>query len=209
MYWQSQNYLYFSIFGIKNTGELTPPDLVRIQVTKSVPNPPQVSVSVQFGQLPVGQWSASDPVTGVFEYTYAVGTAAGLADVIPWTTTSATSAALPNLPASSPLYLSVVAQNGVGISSSTVSQSFQTLADASVAGATSQSDGAVVTVIGVVSAVFQDCCYIQDKFNRTRGIKLLGFGQASEGDTIAVTGSMSTVAGERALQVQTGQELPQ
>ncbi len=157
-YWQQQNYIYFSIFGIENTGESTPPDLVRIQVDKTAPNPPQVSVGVQSGQLPVGQWSASDSVTGIGEYTYAVGTAAGLADVIPWTTTSATSAALPNLPASSLLYLSVAAQNWVGISSPTVSQSFQTPADVSVSSATSQSDGAVVTVSGVVVAVFHDCC---------------------------------------------------
>ncbi len=209
--WQQQNYLYFSIFGIKTTGAFTPPDLVRIQFNTTAPNPPQVSVNIASGQMPSGQWSASDSVFGIYQYKYAVGTAAGLADVVPWTTTTGTAAALSSLPASSQLYLSVTAENGVGTWSPTVSQSFQTPANLTifVSSATSQSDGTVVTVSGRVSAVFQDCCYIQDMSNRARGIKILGFPQAAEGQMITVTGPMSTVSGERVVQAHMGEILPQ
>lgn len=58
------------------------------------------------------------------------------------------------------------------------------------------TDGNTATIGGVVSAVFGDCCYIEEA-DRSRGIKVIGMPGCHEGDTVSVSGTVGTFAGER------------
>lgn len=75
---------------------------------------------------------------------------------------------------------------------------FTPVAANSIANAVSVTDGSRVTVSGIVSAVFSDCCYLQQP-DRIRGIKVLGDLIAYEGETLVVTGKLSTVNSERVI----------
>ena len=116
-----------------------------------------------------------------------------------WTLTEETSVVLDELPAGDALFLSVKSSNPFGYwsnASSTVLAVRCTIGEAMEYG-----DGTAVEVTGVVTAVYSDCCYIQQPY-RGRGIKWQGdVSDFDEGDDVSVGGALITTDGERAIVV--------
>jgi uncharacterized iron-regulated membrane protein len=81
-------------------------------------------------------WSASDPETGIAEYQYAIGTSAGGAEVVFWTSTGTATEVTKtglNLAWGNTYYMTVKAKNGVGAWSEAGVSNGITLSDATPA----------------------------------------------------------------------------
>lgn len=184
---------YFSVFAVKSNGSWTGPDVVYIKKDFTPPTYPNVSVNFTADGRLQATWSAEDPESEICSYEYGIGTTTTHPDVIGWVETSETGAILPELP-SGTLFLLVRAKNNVGMSSavSAVPLTFG-------GGLLAKPDGMRIVAKGTVTAVFADCFYIMlsDAF---RGIKVIGsIDNLSEGATLSVTGTLTTVNGERAI----------
>lgn len=150
-------------------------------------------------------WSADDSESGVQEYQYAVGTSAGAANVVDWTATTETEATINyNVsPSVTKLYVSVKAINaagswsGVGTSSAI---SLATLVDSVAAAKALDNSGMAITIENVyVSAVFDNCFYVQDG-RHGPGIRCEGVCSFAAGAKVNVSGVLGkNAAGERVI----------
>lgn len=187
---------FFSVFAIDSEGHSAPPDLASVSIDRSAPVAPDVQVEVQPRAGVSGAWSGYDPESSIEQYRYAVGDYPGDNSVLDWTYTTDTSAALSGVPPLRQLYLSVQAQNVFGCWSPVGSTVFALTE--SVPEVLALPDGINVGVSGVVTAVFEDCCYVQQP-GVPRGMKVRNAPPCVEGDTLSVSGVLSTESGERVL----------
>jgi hypothetical protein len=190
--------VFFSVFAVKNNGVASEPDIAVVSKDNTAPSTPQVSCSVGPGASVTASWSSVDAESGIYQYRYAVGTSSGGEQVVPWTVTAESGVVLCPLPSGIPLYLSVQAQNPFGLWSPIASSSFRI--DLDVATALGMPDGTMLGVSGTVTAVFSDCCYIQ-QIGLPRGLRVTGCQNCVEGQKLSVSGTLVTTSGERALAV--------
>jgi|GEM_PF-887837 len=198
--WDLQRGLaYFSVFATKADGSYAIPDITDVLVDHTPPATPTINVAAGMNGTVYAQWSTSDSESGVNGYMYAIGKSAGTADIVHWTSTDKTNTAV-STPGSGTYYFSVKAQNQFGIWSTPgyAQVSFPTIT--TISQVLACPDGAQVNATGCVSAVFSDCFYIEDP-SRTRGVKIIGNIFFSEGDTVSISGTLTTIKGERAIRV--------
>lgn len=194
----NRRWVYFSVFGIKDNEEFTQPELAIVKVDISPPLTPSIELSILPNATVNAQWASSDPESEVVLYQYAVGTAPGLDDIKPWTTTDQTQATADELPDGLQLHFSVKAKNLFGFWSAVGSRSFVL---SPISEIIDKPDDTEVSVSGIVSAVFDGYCYIQQE-DRARGIRIIGNFDFAVGDIVGVTGILTTVDGERAIIVE-------
>lgn len=198
--WSQQNPgAFFSFFAVREDGSSAEPDLVNVCKDTTAPSMPQVAVRTEPDESISASLSSTDAESGVYQYRYAVGTTAGDCGITGWQYSTSPSVRLTSLPQDTPLYLSVQAQNSFGLWSEIGSARF--VISTSVTSALQQPDGISVIVSGVVSAVFGDCMYIQER-GKPRGIRVVGTQGHTEGQAVTVAGRMASVAGERVLMSQ-------
>jgi hypothetical protein len=185
---------YFSVFGIRNNGA-TDPEIGYVIVDHTPPTISSLIVNnVSEGQISA-RWTSYEPQSYTYSSQYAIGTSVGSDDVIPWTTIQDDKVAIANLPTDRDLFFSVKSQNAFGYWSTVAAQRFNCgRHDAN--DVVNLPNGTSVLISGVISAVFGDCCYIESQ-DRCRGIKLVGVVDPVEGQNITVSGTITTVNGER------------
>ena len=103
---------------------------------------------------------------------------------------------LTDLPTENDLYFSVKSQNTFGFWSGAETAIIRW--PVTIAGARAVQDGTEVAVTGLVSAVFGDCCYIEQP-DRSCGIKVVGSCTWAEGQEVTLSGVLTTTDGERAI----------
>ena len=198
--WSTSNYVYYSIFGLKSDGSFTPPDIAVVKVDRSPPTNPVVNCTNDPDGTLHAQWSSSEPESQIIQYEYAVGTSPGNDNIRRWTSTTDPQATITGVRPAPNTYVSVRAQNTFGFWSNI--GYVATCAATTIGSAVQRPDGVSVAVFGTVTAVFGNCCYIEDN-NRERGIKILGnLSTYHEGDYVMVTGSLATINGERCINAQ-------
>ncbi len=149
-------------------------------------------------------WSAEDPDSGIASYSYAIGTAPDLEDVVPWTSvgssTSVTKTGL-TLTGGQTYYFRVRATNGSGVVSAVgVSDGIQVAKPVlTIAEAKSYPDGyAVVLSSKTVSARISPAFWIEEN-DRSSGIRVESAMALSAGLKVNVSGMMDTLNGERRI----------
>jgi len=150
-------------------------------------------------------WSGTDAESGIQKYRYAVGTAAGMADVKAWTdagtATSATISGL-SLAVGHTYYVSVRAVNGASLTSAPMSSSGVTVARSvsSVVEAKGLADGEPVCfAASSVTVGFASKFYIEDS-NRVSGIRVESTTSVSPNQMVQVFGTLGLADGcERAI----------
>jgi len=149
-------------------------------------------------------WHADDAESGVVEYQYAIGTAAGAADVVGWTSVGAaasvTRAGL-SLLYDQAYYFSVKARNGASTWSAVGSSDGITTARflPSISAALSYPDGSAVMLVDKpVSAKIGSAFWIQED-DRSAGIKVSDGASISPGTRMTVAGRLGTSGGQRSL----------
>jgi hypothetical protein len=196
--WTSRSYAFFSVFGIKAGRSFTPHDLASVKIDKTPPTTPTVDCWQPPDATTHAQWSSSEPDSSIVQYRYAVGTGSGCDNIRNWTYTTDTSVVIAGLPIRTTFYVSVKAQNTFGFWSDAGSTAVPGIVSA--ANVLTEQDGYRVATTGIVSAVFGDCFYLQDPVG-TRGIKVLGnVSEFHEGHSATVSGTLTTVNGERCIQ---------
>ncbi len=183
--------------------------LFTFQFDSSAPDAPAVSDDGDYSGSATrlhASWFATDPDSGIAEYQYAVGTSAGAADVVDWTSAGAEAEAVisipdPGMAAGTTYFISVKAVNGAGAASPPgSSDGIQLAPDAgTISAAKALADGSPVGLVGkVVTASFNAGFYIEES-NRTSGIQVLGPGPG-QGALVTVGGTVGVNAlGERAI----------
>lgn len=151
------------------------------------PRAPAVTATHQPDGTILAQWTSPDVV---LDYRYAVGSAPGANDIQDWVSTTDTSATIAGLAGCS-VFVSVESRASASGTWSTPGSALASSAAISVAQAHTHQNTDRITVTGVVTAVFGDCCYIED-LNRGRGIKVTGnISSFHERDIVTVTGQIS------------------
>lgn len=194
--WANRAYVYFSIFGVRPDSTYTPPELAAVKVDVVPPATPLVTATTDGNGTVSAQWVCATSQTQIAQYQYAVGSQPGGCDLKEWVVTIYTSASIPALPVGASGYVSVVAINHFGFRSTYCSSKFAIIpATEKIAQALAKPENQVVTVCGVVSAVFGDCCYIEAA-DSTREIKLMGnIAGYKLGYQITVTGALGITNG--------------
>ncbi len=163
-------------------------------------------IFVQPGQPISCSWSAVDPETGIAGYSYAVGSAPGLADLIGWTSVGLSTSMSRSdiiLAVGQCCYVSVRASNQVGLTSSGVSDAITCVAGDNshlIGEAKKRPEGTSVYLPGkVVTAVFADCVFIEEP-NRSAGIRcLVGSSDLQVGSLVNALGTVRIENGEKVL----------
>ncbi len=201
--WTNRTYVYFSVFGIKSGSAYTPPDLVALKVDTLPPAAPRVSVTNGITEDINVSWTCSTPQSQIAYYEYAAGTAPGGCDLKGWSSTTDAQICINCLTPGTSGYVSVKATNNYGVCSVCGSAKFSIgPAATTFSQILTQSDNRRVTVHGIITAVFRDCCYVQS-IDQPRGIKLIGdIGGFRLGDRVTATGLLGTEKGERFVTVQ-------
>lgn len=178
--------------------DLTPPTTPVVTVPSATLSP---------GDPFSASWSASDPESMVAEYTYAIGTTPGGADVAGWTSAGIETSMSRDdliLEGGKSYYVSVKARNPaqrwseVGVSRSVTlvaAVNFGRVGELKSAG-----DQQGVSLPGkTVAAVFADCFFIEEE-DRASGIRCFeGATTLKAGDVVDVWGDLETISGERCL----------
>jgi hypothetical protein len=181
-----------------SAGDTTPPTTPAVTIDREILTP---------GMTIYCSWTASDPESGIQYYSYAVGTQPGYDDAVAWTNIgSSTSTVLQSLQLEQgrSYYVSVAATNWASLTSGAgASQPFtivSTAADNAIGWAKQRSDGTAVHLQGkVVTAVFEDCVYIEE-LTRASGIRCAIFGSSLKpGAIVDVSGAMGTRYNERVV----------
>ncbi len=201
--WTNRAYIYFSVFGVKSGSAYAPPDLASLKVDTVPPAAPCVTATAGANGTVDVNWTCSTPQTKILYYEYALGTTPGGCDMKNWTSTIGRQACINGVVAGMTVYVSVIARNVFGVYSACGSSKFSTApAVAPISQILTQPDNQMVTVKGVVTAVFSDCCYVQ-AIDQPRGIKLVGnISGYKMGNSVTVTGMVRTTKGERFVTVQ-------
>ena len=194
--WNNQNYLYVSVFAIKQDGSYSDPDITFLKVDKLPPQMTTLNVAVNNDASISANWLAADSISGVYGYEYKIGTDQNKGDIQPWTFTTDTSITLSNIVNNSQAYISVRALNPYGFRSPSISQ--QIAQYSSIANVHKLADKSNIAITGNVSAIFGNCFYLEQA-NRMCGIKIIGKTNCSLGQQITVSGCLSTVNGERVI----------
>ena len=194
----TSNYLFFSVFGLRSDESCSAPDIAFVQIDKTPPTTPVVTACRETNGTIAAQWTSSETDSAIAQYRYAVGTSSGDSSIKQWTATTSTSAQISGIPAGTRVYVSVMAQNQFGFWSACGSTSVAMRAGITdVVGLRDETD---VCVSGLVTAIFSDCYYLQDPVG-ARGIKVIGNASGLHlGDQVTVTGTLTTVNGERCIQ---------
>lgn len=183
--------------------------LFTFQFDASAPNAPEVFDDGDYSGSKTklhAAWVASDAESGISEYQYAVGTSAGAADVVDWTSAgNATEAVItipdPGMALGTTYFVSVKAKNGAGAWSQPGSaDGIQLAPDAgTISAAKALENGMPVGLANkVVTASFDAGFYIEES-DRTSGILVMGPGP-NAGALATVGGVMGVNAlGERAI----------
>lgn len=197
MNWPVQGNLYLSVFSIAANGSYSPPDLIVIRPDKTSPITPVVNITIKEGRSVQTDWSSSDPESAIYDYQYSVGTSEGANDIIGWTSTTGNSVQidLPQTNGTNKYYANVKARNVFGYWS--VIGSKPIIIPLSIPQALSKPDQTPITIKGIVSAVFADCCYIQEP-DMPSAIRVIGV-QLIAGLEATVSGRLTTVNGERTI----------
>ncbi|MGI6294977.1 MAG: N-acetylmuramoyl-L-alanine amidase [Armatimonadota bacterium] len=154
-----------------------------------------------------GVWYASDEESGIAEYQYAVGTSAGAADVVNWTSAGDAMQADISIPGQGlqtgvTYYISAKAKNAAGLWSAVGSSDGINLAPAvsTIAEAKLLPNATPVALVGKrVTASYMSGFYIEED-NRTSGIMVLSDMPPARGSVVTVGGMMGENAtGERAI----------
>lgn len=189
---------YFSVFGNRANGA-SDPGIAYVVVDSTPPTTSSLVVTpVSDGQVNA-HWVSSDPQSSIYSSRYAVGTSPGSDDILPWTDIQDDQVTITNLPTDKDLFFAVKSQNVFGYWSPTVSKQFN-CALHDPRDVVNLPDGSSVLVSGIVTAVFEDGCYIESQ-DRCRGIKLVGIVNPVEEQQITVGGTITTVSGERIVVV--------
>jgi len=195
--WVNRHSLYFSVFAIRSDGANSPPEIVAVATDRTPPAAPTVTPTVVGSGVVEASWTASDVESGIAAYRYCVGATPGGSDTINWRLTQDTATRLEALPPGKITYLTLRAQNTFGFWSPSVTVPLY--ADW-IENAAATPDGGEATVSGIVSAVYDDCCYIVGS-SGIRGLKIVGLSGVDEGVGLRITGIMRTSDGERELVV--------
>ncbi len=180
--------------------------------SKDLTPPTTPVVTVGSAVLPLGapltaSWTATDPDTMVAEYTYAVGTAPGEADVSGWLSAGIETSVSRDdlaLEVGRTYYVSVKARNpSQRWSEIGVSEGVRVVPSGTVTGIgdlKSRGPGFGVELISkVVTAVFEDCFFIEEP-KRIAGVRCIADGaDLQPGDRVNVTGTLARVNGELAI----------
>jgi outer membrane protein assembly factor BamB len=178
--------------------DLTPPTTPIVTVPGS---------SVAIGQPLTASWSATDPESMVAEYTYAVGTEPGAADITGWVSAGIETSMSRDdlvLEEGRTYYVSVKARNPSQRWSDVGTSAGVTVLPAgpvgSIADLKSRAIGFPTTISDkVVTAVFSDCFFVEEP-TRIAGIRCVGAGaDLRPGDRVGVTGALALVNGEIVL----------
>lgn len=196
MDWSQMRCAHFSVFSIMSDGSYSQPDLAEVTIDQTPPTTPAVTASCTSAGSILVTWSSADPESGVASSTYAVGSTRGASDIVTWTQTGLNRAEVSGLPVSTPICVTVRTRNLFGVESQprTVRASL-----GGIVPACNKANGEAVRIAGVVTAVFGDCCYVQEP-DRSRGIRVTNAPGCREGDVVTITGRLTTSAtGERIL----------
>lgn len=177
------------------TKDLTPPTTPIVTAQSAV---------VLRGDPLVVSWSAFDPESMVAEYTYAIGTSAGGADVAGWTSAGIETSMTRDdllLETGRDYFVSVKARNPsqrwseVGVSNAVTVVS--SLGDGTIGGLKICDGGTPVSIKAkIVTGVFADCFFIEES-DRTSGIRCVEAStDLKSGDIIDVSGTIDIVNGE-------------
>lgn len=178
--------------------DLTPPTTPVVTVPGS---------SLALGQPLAASWSATDPDSMVAEYTYAVGTEPGAADITGWVSAGIETSMSRDdlvLEEGRTYYVSVKARNpSQRWSEAGTSEGVTVLppgAVNSIADLKSKTVGFSATLSDkVVTAVFSDCFFVEEP-TRIAGIRCVSTGASLQvGDRVSVTGALAVANGEAVL----------
>ncbi|MEN6356852.1 MAG: PQQ-binding-like beta-propeller repeat protein [Armatimonadota bacterium] len=179
------------------SGDTTTPTTPIITIDKQILTP---------GQTLNCSWSASDPESGIQYYSYAVGTQPDYSDIIAWKAAGRSVSAeisMQSIEAGIIYYVSVKATNWASLTSGAGSSEPFTIildsAENSIGQAKQVADGSIQLKGKVVSAVFDDCVYVEE-LGRTSGIRCALSGCSLEPGALAdVSGVMDARYGERVI----------
>lgn len=151
-------------------------------------------------------WTCADPESGITEYAYAIGTSPGATDVVAWTSIgTATQITRPGLELANgkTYYIQVRATNGVGLSSTGVSDGIKVAAPTETIGAAKGlPNGTFVwlqnKMISAGSSALNGRIYVQEE-DRSSGIAVTGNFTVLEGALIDVAGTLSGSPSEREI----------
>ncbi|MBP6964471.1 MAG: PQQ-binding-like beta-propeller repeat protein [Armatimonadetes bacterium] len=157
-------------------------------------------------------WTASDPESGIVEYQYAIGTAPGAFNTVPWTSTGGTASVTRNglsLTRGTTYYVSVKARNSAMMWSPAGSSDGIVPVNASDVSSIGRAENLPDTALAclddvVVTGSFSDCFYVEQP-DRSAGIKVAANGKPipAEGTLVSLVGTMTTVGGEAAVSLGT------
>ena len=188
------------VYCFKDPGgdDTTPPTVPSVHVQRNAMTP----------DVPLSAWwSASDPESGIDSYSYAVGTQPASDDVVAWTNVGLTTSVIRDdlpLVIGETYYVSVTATNGASLVSEVgVSTPVVILPDdpaATIGAAKKLPVGTQVQLPGkIVSAVFEDCVFIQE-LDRSAGVRcVVQASQIPAGSILDVQGEVATANGETVL----------
>lgn len=198
MIWTNRTYVFFSIFGVKADSSFTPPELAVVKVDTTQPSRPDVVLTTDSQGMIRANWTSSDAESTIVQYQYAVGSTCGACNIRQWTDTLSAQAIIARLCVGTSGYVSVKAQNAFGIWSEVGSKQIPSLPAATgFRQAMALYDGELVSLSGVITAVFSDRCYLE-ALDRSRGIKLIGnITGFKQGDPVTIQGVIGTDKGER------------
>lgn len=197
---------YVKLSNLTSTGNVVVADAVKFEYASDITGPVMTSVTDDKYTSSTtslnASWSGYDNESGISRYEYALGTQAGYSDVKAWTSagaaTSITITGL-SLTCGQTYYISVRAVNGTSLTSIKRVSSGVTVtypAD-TVTAAKVYANGTPVTLpVRTVTAVFSGYFYIEDS-NRTSGIRIDSTTSVTIGQSVQVSGILSTVNGER------------
>ncbi len=155
-------------------------------------------------------WSSIDNESGIDSYSYAIGTSPGSADVVAWTSVGQEKNILRSdlpLEIGRRYYVSAIAKNRASLVSQTgVSKPFTVLPgniSQTIGGAKKLQIGAWVSLPGkVVTAIFDDCIFIEEA-DRSSGIRCMNSPiSLSVGDVVNVSGHLGLLNNEIILNIE-------
>lgn len=146
-------------------------------------------------------WETSDPESGIVDIHYALGTAPGKTDIIPWTDAGVTDQVSihKSWTTYGLCYVSVQSKNALNVWSDVASSDAIMLSGPkNVSGAKGYRDGTNVNILDVqVTAVFADCTYVEQS-DRSSGIKLeKPYGDFAVGKRVNISGAIKLANNER------------
>lgn len=195
--WANKSCVYFSAFALRNDDSFVDPDVCFLYVDSTKPTVLFNPVIVTNSSATVS-WQTSAANSAIVSSLYSIGSTPYASDIANWTNDPQCTVQYSPLIPGNQYYVMVKSQNTFGIWSDVVMSSFS---GPNISSIFKQPDGDIVQVTGLVSAIFGDYYYIQDK-KIPRGIKVIGpTDSLSIGASKEVQGTLGTQNGERYIQL--------